>query len=607
MSGSPRTLTELFFDAAEQYADHPAAFRYKADGVWRSVTHRDAAARVQALSLGLRELGLGAGDRVAILAETSLEWALTDYACLCARTTDVPIYPTLPANQVEYILRDAGAVAVVCSTAAQVEKIRAVRGGLPSLRHVIVIYPAAGGGGVLTLAELETRGQAAAAKYPRFKEDALSVRPEELATLIYTSGTTGQPKGVMLTHDNICSNVRGSVETLRVSDDDSCLALLPLSHILERMVDYYFLHVGVTINYAESVDAFGQNLLEVRPTVVAAVPRVYEKVYARVLENALTGGAVKRRIFQWAKRVGERWAAHRLAGIPVPLGLKVTHAIADRLVFRKLRARTGGRIKLFVSGGAPLSAEIGRFFYSAGLPVIEGYGLTETSPVLTLNPLQRPRFGTVGKPIPGVQIRIAADGEILAKGPNIMQGYYNKPEETREAIDANGWFHTGDVGELDADGYLKITDRKKDLLKTAGGKYIAPQPIENAVRLNKFVASAVVLGDQRKFPIILIVPNFDQLERWARERNLAYASPVELIGLADVRAKMEREVMGGLRDLAKFEMPKKVVLIARDFTIESGELTPSLKVKRRQVEKNYRELINRVYAEADPTAAALEG
>jgi long-chain acyl-CoA synthetase len=607
MSGSPHTLTELFFDAAEQYADHPAAFRYKADGVWRSVTHRDAAARVLALSLGLRELGLGAGDRVAILAETSLDWALTDYACLCARATDVPIYPTLPANQVEYILRDAGAVAVVCSTAAQVEKIRAVRGGLPSLRHVIVFDPAAGGGGVLTLAELEARGQAAAAKYPRFKEDALSVRPEELATLIYTSGTTGQPKGVMLTHDNICSNVRGSVETLRVSDDDSCLALLPLSHILERMVDYYFLHVGVTINYAESVDAFGQNLLEVRPTVVAAVPRVYEKVYARVLENALTGGALKRRIFLWARRVGERWAAHRLAGIPVPLGLKLAHAIADRLVFRKLRARTGGRIKLFVSGGAPLSAEIGRFFYSAGLPVIEGYGLTETSPVLTLNPLQRPRFGTVGKPIPGVQIRIAADGEILAKGPNIMQGYYNKPEETREAIDANGWFHTGDVGELDADGYLKITDRKKDLLKTAGGKYIAPQPIENAVRLNKFVASAVVLGDQRKFPIILIVPNFDQLERWAKERNLAYASPAELIGLADVKAKMEREVMGGLRDLAKFEMPKKVVLITRDFTIESGELTPSLKVKRRQVEKNYRELIDRVYAEADPTAAALEG
>ena len=605
MSASPRTLTELFFDAVDRYANHAAAFRYKADGVWRDVTHKEAAARVQALSLGLRELGLGAGEKVAILAETRLEWALTDYACLCTRTTDVPIYPTLPANQVEYILRDAGAAAVFCSTAAQVEKIRAVRGGLPSLRHVIV-FDGRGGDGALALAELEGRGRAAAAKYPRFKEEALSVRPADLATLLYTSGTTGQPKGVMLTHDNICSNVRACVDTLRVSEDDTCLALLPLSHILERMVEYYFLHVGVTIVYAESIDAFAQNLQEIRPTIVAAVPRVYEKVYARVLENAHTGGAVKRGIFQWAKRVGERWAAHRLAGIGVPVGLKLTHAIADRLVFSKLRARTGGRIKLFVCGSAPLSAEIGRFFYSAGLPVIEGYGLTETSPVLTLNPLARPKFGTVGKAIPGVQIRIARDGEILAKGANIMQGYYNKPTETREAIDADGWFHTGDIGELDADGYLKITDRKKDLLKTAGGKYIAPQPIENTVRLNKFVASAVVLGDQRKFPIILIVPNYDQLERWAKERNLTYASPAELIRLADVQAKMEREVMGGLHDLAKFEMPKKIVLIERDFTIESGELTPSLKVKRRQVEKNYKDLIDRVYAAADPTAAAVE-
>jgi long-chain acyl-CoA synthetase len=460
---------------------------------------------------------------------------------------------------------------------------------------------------VLTLAELEARGRAAAARYPRFREEALAVRPDDLATLIYTSGTTGQPKGVMLTHNNISSNVAACVEVLRLSEGDTCLAVLPLSHIFERMVDYYFLHVGVIISYAESVEAFAQNLAEVRPTVVAAVPRVYEKVYARVLENALSGGAAKRRIFLWAKGVGERWAAHRLSGLAVPLGLRLKRAVADRLVFSKLRARTGGRIKLFVSGGAPLSPEIARFFYSAGLLVIEGYGLTETSPVLTLTPPARPKFGTVGKPIPGVQIRIAADGEILAKGPNIMQGYYNRPDETREAIDADGWFHTGDIGELDAEGYLKITDRKKDLLKTAGGKYIAPQPIENTVRLNKFVANAVMLGDQRKFPIILIVPNFEQLERWARERSLSYASRAELIGLADVQAKMEREVMDGLRDLAKFEMPKKVVLIEHDFTIESGELTPSLKVKRRQVEKNYKSLIDRVYAAADPAAASIEG
>jgi long-chain acyl-CoA synthetase len=604
---SARTLTELFFDAVEKYGSHPAAFRYKADGTWHAVTHREARERVEALAMGLRELALGAGDKVAILSETCLDWTLADYACLCIRATDVPIYPTLPANQVEYILRDSGAAAVFCSTVAQVEKIQSVRAGLPALRNVIVFDPAAAGGGVLALADVEKKGQAAAAKHPRFKEDALTVRPDDLATLIYTSGTTGQPKGVMLSHGNICSNVNACVAVLRASEDDSCLAWLPLSHILERMVEYYFFDVGVTINFAESVDTVAQNLLDVHPTIVAGVPRLYEKVYARVLENALSGSAVKRRIFLWAKRVGEAWTAHRLAGVPVPLTLRLRHALADRLVFAKLRARTGGRVRFFVSGSAPLAAEVARFFFSAGLPVIEGYGLTETSPVLTLTPLDRPRLGAVGKPIPGVQIKIAPDGEILAKGPNIMRGYYNKPDETREAIDADGWFHTGDIGELDTDGYLKITDRKKDLLKTAGGKYIAPQPIENTVRLNKFVASAVVLGDMRKFPIILIVPNFENLERWAKERGLAYASHADLIRLADVKAKMEREVMGGLRDLAKFEMPKKVVLLERDFTIESGELTPSLKVKRRQVEKNYKEMIDRVYTEADPTAATVEG
>ena len=602
-----RTLTELFFGAGQRYGHHPAAYRYKAGGVWRSVTHREAAERVQALGIGLLELGVRPGDRVAILAETRLEWALADYACLCARAVVVPIYPTLPANQVEYILRDSGASIVICSTPDQVAKIRAVRSSLPALRQVIAFESAVASGDVIAFADLEARGRAAAARHPRFKDEALSVGPDDLATLLYTSGTTGQPKGVMLTHGNICSNVNAAVQVLRVSESDSCLAVLPLSHILERMVDNYFLDTGVTINYAESIEAFGPNLLEVRPTIVVAVPRLYEKVYARVLENALGGGAAKRRIFLWAKQVGEQWAAHRLAGVPVPLGLALRHAIADRLVFRKLRARTGGRIKLFVSGSAPLSAEIARFFYSAGLPVMEGYGLTETSPVLTLNPLERLKFGTVGKPIPGVQIKIAADGEILAKGPNIMSGYYNLPDATREAIDQDGWFHTGDIGELDADGYLKITDRKKDLLKTAGGKYVAPQPIENRVRLNKFVANAVVLGDQRKFPIILVVPNFDALEAWAQERNLSAASRGQLILLPDVKAKMEREVIGELRDLAKFEMPKKVVLLERDFTIESGELTPSLKVKRRQVEKNYKETIDRAYAAADPTAASIEG
>ncbi|HVH08390.1 MAG TPA: long-chain fatty acid--CoA ligase [Gemmatimonadales bacterium] len=599
-------MTELFFQAVERYGDHAAAFRYKADGVWRSVPHREAAERVEAIGCGLLELGLKPGERVAILAETRLEWALVDYASLAARATDVPIYPTLPANQVEYILRDSGAVIAICSTPTQVAKLRAVRAALPALRQVIAFDARRSDDDAIALADLEASGRRAVGRHPRFRAEAIAAAPDDLATLIYTSGTTGQPKGVMLSHSNICSNVEACLEVLRVSATDGCLAVLPLSHIFERMVDYYFLHAGVTITYAESIDAFAQNLMEVRPEVVVGVPRLYEKVYARVLENALNGGALKRRIFLWAKRVGEQWAAHRLAGVSAPLGLGARHAIADRLVFRKLRARTGGRIKLFVSGGAPLSAEIGRFFYSAGLLILEGYGLTETSPVLTLNPPERPKFGTVGKPVPGVRVTLASDAEILVKGPNVMRGYYNLPDATREAIDAEGWFHTGDIGELDADGYLRVTDRKKDLLKTAGGKYIAPQPIENLVRLNKFVANAVVLGDQRKFPIILVVPNFDALEPWASQRNLAYTSRAELIGLADVRAKMEREVIGELRELAKYEMPKKVVLTERDFTIDSGELTPSLKVKRRQVERNYKAVIDRVYAEADPTAAAIE-
>jgi long-chain acyl-CoA synthetase len=600
------TLTRLFFDAVEQHRDLPAAYRHKVDGRWVSLTHGDVAERVQAVSIGLRELGVKPGDRVSIISENRPEWAIADYACLCARAADVPIYPTLPAKQVEYILRDAGAVAVFCSTAMQLAKVLEIRKSLPSLRHVIVFDAAARQTGVLTLAEVESRGRAAAGSHPRFRAEALSVQPQDLATLIYTSGTTGDPKGVMLTHDNLWSNVRDSLKVLRIASGDECLSMLPLSHVFERMVDYTLFHVGVIISYAESFELVRQNLLEVRPTIVLSVPRFYEKVYAAVLEKAVQGGRSKLRIFNWAKRIGDDWSTYRLAGLDVSTGLAVKHAIADRLVFKKLRARTGGRLKLFVSGGAPLSAEIAKFFFSAGLPVLEGYGLTETSPVLTINPLERIKVGTVGKAIPDVQLKIAPDGEILAKSPGIMLGYYNKPDATREAIDTAGWFHTGDIGELDAEGYLKITDRKKDLIVTAGGKNIAPQPIENMVKTNKFVGNAVMLGDKRKFPIMLVVPNFDQLERWARERHLTFGSRAELIGLPDAQSKVEREVMGELRDLAKFEMPKRVVLLEHDFTIDSGELTPTLKVRRRAVERGYKDLVDRLYADDDTTAAALK-
>jgi len=557
--------------------------------------------------VGLRELGIRPGDRVSILSETRPEWAIADYACLCAQAADVPIYPTLTTKQTEYILNDSGAVGVFCSTAEQVAKALEIKGQLPALQHVIAFEPDAKRVGVLTLAELEARGQAAAAKYPRVREEALAVSPDAIATLIYTSGTTGDPKGVILTHNNIWSNVQAALQVMSLSAEDECLAMLPLSHVYERMVDYTLMHAGVIINYAESFDKVGPNLQEVRPTIVLSVPRLYEKVYARVLENALSGSALKRKIFFWAKQAGDDWATLTLDQRPIPAGLALKHRIADRLVFSKLRGRTGGRIRFFISGSAPLSPEIAKFFFSAGLPVLEGYGLTETSPVLTLNPLARPKIGSVGPVVPGVQLKIASDGEVLAKGPNVMQGYYNQPEATAEAIDSEGWFHTGDIGELDADGYLKITDRKKDLIKTAGGKYIAPQPIENQVKLNKFVANAVLLGDKRKFSIILVVPNYEALEPWAKGEGLSCGSRRELIALPAVQQKMEAEVNSRLGDLARFERPKKVVLLEQDFTIESGELTPSFKVKRRVVEKNYQPVIDRAYAEADAMATSLEG
>ncbi|HXE83103.1 MAG TPA: long-chain fatty acid--CoA ligase [Gemmatimonadales bacterium] len=602
------TLNQLFFTTIDRHAGLQAAFRSKVAGTWVGITHRETLERVQAISLGLRELGIQPGDKVAIVSENRPEWALADYACLTARATDVPIYPTLTAKQTEYILRDSESAAVFCSTAAQVDKILESKGSLPGLKHIIAFDgDAARRPGVTALSAVETKGRAVAAKHPNWKQEALSAQPDDLATLIYTSGTTGDPKGVMLTHHNIWSNVQAVLQMIPIGSGDECLSMLPLSHSYERMVDYTLFQAGVIINYAESFDTVAANLGEVKPTVVLSVPRLYEKVYARVLENALSGSAIKRKIFFWAKRAGEQWATLAIAGLPVPRGLAFKKKIADRLVFSKLQARTGGRIRFFVSGAAPLSADIAKFFYSAGLPVIEGYGLTESSPVLTLNPLDRIKLGTVGRAIPGVELKIASDGEILARGPNIMQGYYKLPEATKEMLDADGWLHTGDIGELDSDGYLKITDRKKELLKTAGGKYIAPQPIEGMIKRNKFVANAVLYGDRRKYPIVLVVPNFDNLERWAKERNLSYHSKAELIQLADVQAKVEREVMSMLKELAKFETPKKVLLLENDFTIESGELTPTLKVKRRVVEKRYKDQIDATYAAGDAVAAAIEG
>jgi long-chain acyl-CoA synthetase len=592
-------LNQLFFEAVERYGSKRAAVRYKAGDEWRDIPHQELARRVRHAALGLLELGVKPGERVAILSENCPEWAIADYACLTARCADVPIYPTLPAQQITYLLKDSGAVAIFVQDRSQFDKIAAIRHELPTLRMVIPFVAVEGmaNHGVVSFRELLQRGAAAEGKYPRYREDALAISPDELATLIYTSGTTGAPKGVMLTHRNFCTNVVAALQVLSITPSDSCLSLLPLSHSFERMAGHYTMfHAGTTISYAESIEKVPANLLEVRPTVVLSVPRLFEKIYARVLENALTGGAAKRRIFFWARRNAERWVDLKQSGQPIPASLRLKCRIADRLVFTKLRARTGGRIRFFVSGGAPLNPEIAKFFFAAGLTIVEGYGLTETAPVLAANPFEAPRIGTVGPPLPNVEIRIAPDGEILARGPNVMKGYFNQPEATREAIDTDGWFHTGDIGELDPAGYLRITDRKKDLIVTAGGKKVAPQPIENMVKTSRFVLNAVMVGDKRKYPILLVVPNLATLTQWAAERKIAVDRPEELLEQPDAAAKIEREVMGQLRDLASFEMPKKVGFIAQDFTIENGELTPTLKVKRRVIEEKYRDRIDALYA-----------
>jgi len=595
---TPRTLNDLFFDAAAQYGQRPVAFRIKQNGQWIDTSWPTFYTAVQHAHAALRHLGLAAGDRVAILSENRPEWAIADYACLSARLTDVPVYPTLPARQMQYILRDSGARAIFVSSEAQLAKVLEIRGELPALEHVILFDGGALPAGVVAFSDFLEQGAAAAPRYPEWEREARLAEPGDLATLIYTSGTTGNPKGVMLSHGNITSNVVAALQVLDISNGDDCLSFLPLSHIFERMVGHYVtLHAGVIINYATSNDTVAAELMEVRPSFLASVPRLYEKIYARVVEGAMSAGGPKRAIFEWARATGETYLEYTLNRRRVPLGLRAGMAVADKLVYSKLRARTGGRIRLMVSGGAPLNPEICRFFIAAGLVIYEGYGLTETSPVITVNSAAMLKPGTVGRPIPGVEVKIAEDGEILTRGPHVMQGYYNNPQATAEAIDAEGWFHTGDIGLIDSEGCLRITDRKKDLIVTAGGKNIAPQPIEGLLKTNKFFTGAVMLGDKRKFPIMLLVPNFTVLEGWLTVKGLPKLPPEKLVTLPEVQEKLSREARKSLRDLAQFETPKKFLLLPKDFTIEGGELTPKMSVRRRVVEEKYREQIEALYVD----------
>lgn len=604
VSGGPRnstagTLTQLFFEACEKF-DKPNALQVKVDGAYRPISSRTLLERVRRVALGLQELGLRSGDRVGLLSENRPEWAIADYACLTGCMADVPIYPNATGEQAAYILRDSGAAAIFVSTAEQAAKVAQVRKQCPSLRYIIGFDAQKNEHVDLTIADVEARGTAAetADRVAAYRKAATAVKPGDVATIIYTSGTTGDPKGVMLTHDNIFSNVRASRAVVPFAGSDTCLSFLPLSHIFERMAGHYMmLDTGTSIAYAESMEKVRDNLPEVRPTLVLSVPRLYEKMYAAVLEKALSGSIVKKQIFFWARRVADRWANMKLSGVEPKGLLALQYAIAQKLVFSKLKARTGGQLRYFVSGGAPLAPEINKFFYAAGLVILEGYGLTETSPVIAVNSPKDFKIGSVGKPVSGVEVSIAPDGEILTRGPHVMKGYYNKPDATSDVIDGEGWFHTGDIGEIDADGFLRITDRKKDIIVTAAGKNIAPQPIEGMVKQNKFVTEAVMIGDRRKYPVMLVVPNWDNLEKWSRAKGLAWTSRGELLRNPAIKEKMEQEVMGELQNLARFEMPKRVGLVEHEFSVERGELTPTLKVKRRVVDKSYKSLIDSLYEE----------
>jgi len=589
------TLSQLFINTIRSYPKDNLLM-HKEEGKYVSLSSRDVWDRVRFLSLGLRVLGLQPRDKLIVLSENCPDWVMTDFAALCAGAITVPIYPTLMPEQIKYIIDNSDAKIVVCSTRELWRKVETVRKDLTKVTHAILFEDAAPEG-VLTLAGIIAKGKAAAeGGGDDFEKTALGIHPDEVASIIYTSGTTGIPKGVMLSHANIVHNIKSLRAIVEFKDTDVILSFLPLSHILERMCTFAFLYVGATIAYAESIETVGENLVEARPTIMVSVPRLFDKIYARVIDQVLAGSALKKKIFFWAVRVGKKRGQMKLRGEPVTGWLKFRYGVAQKLVFSKILAKTGGRVRFFVSGGAPLSKDIAEFFYAAGLTVIEGYGLTETSPVIACNTIEGVKFGTVGRPVPGVEVKIAPDGEILTRGPNLMKGYYKKEAETREAI-IDGWLHTGDIGAFDDEGFLVITDRKKDLIITAGGKNVAPQPIENLLKTSPYITNAVVVGGNRKFISALIAPNFDKLETYARDGDIPFGNRAELVGREEIRNFLLAEVNRCTPNLAPYERVKKIALLDREFEIDAGEITPTLKVRRSIVEQKYKGLIDTMYKE----------
>ncbi|MGC2238838.1 MAG: long-chain fatty acid--CoA ligase [Pyrinomonadaceae bacterium] len=600
MSDEPRTLAELFLKAAEKH-NRADALNSKTGGEWKAISSNEMISRAENIALGLYSLGLRKGDRAAILAANSPGWTLADAGCQLAGIVDVPIYTTLAPNSICYIIKDSGTKVFFLQDKETFERIREILPECLSLEKLVFFdFAETGAENAISLRELESAGERLKAENPDLIKDLTkAIQPNDVATLIYTSGTTGEPKGVMLSHTNLISNVIDAGEKYTFSERDKPLSVLPLSHVFERTGMYLYILNGMSVYYAESIEKVADNLQELKPTIFVGVPRIFEKVYAKAKLKAGQSSALKEKIFDWAIDVGKDFALRREKKQAISRWLATKHSIADKLVFSKLREFFGGRLRFCITGGAALSNDIWLIFTGAGISIMQGYGLTETSPVITSNNPIDARLGSVGKPIRNVEIRIAADGEIEATGPNVMLGYYNKPEATRDAFTTDGWFKTGDIGQIDDDGFLKITDRKKELFKTSGGKYIAPSPIEQLIKSSRFVSQVVLVGNEKKFPAALVVPNFEQLASYAKLKNLDLKTPKDFCESPRIVNLFEREVEKTTKDLAQYEKVKKLALLEKELTVEGGELTPTLKVKRRIVDEKYRAIIEKIYDDAE--------
>ncbi len=596
----PKTLAELFLQTGKKH-DRKDILNYKKNNEWISISTSEMISRAENIALGLYSLGVKSGDRVAILSANSPDWTITDAGCQFGGIIDVPIYTTLNSDSVKYILNDSGAKIIFIQDEKMLETYSTILPECKTIERVVVFNTnEEDKATVISLKTLEKQGEKLGIESPDLIRSLQeSVKQNDIATLIYTSGTTGEPKGVMLTHGNLVSNVIDAGAGFAFTKDDKPLSVLPLSHVFERSGMYLYILNGMAVHYGESIDKVANNLKEVSPTIFVGVPRIFEKVYAKAKLTAAQSSPLREKIFDWAIDVAKEYALQLEKKEAIPAMLAVKHTIADRIVFTKFREFFGGNLRSCITGGAALSNDIFLIFTGAGVSIMQGYGLTETSPVITSNIPTQVKLGTVGKPIRNVKIRIAADGEIEASGANIMLGYYNKPQATIDTFSPDGWFRTGDIGEIDEEGFLKITDRKKELFKTSGGKYIAPSPIEQMIKGSRFVNQVVLVGNGRKFAAALIVPNFEQLESYAKLENLHLKTQSDFCRSLKIIELLEKEINSLTEKLSRYEKVKKIALLENELTVESGELTPTLKVKRRIVDEKYAKLIDEIYLDAE--------